>query len=185
MSVPGNDAGLLEILTFYDRDCGVRSKRGRVDTRLRNLWAARLDAAVTRSERPVVLVAHGLSCFAVAWWARLSPASYVSRVMGALLVRPFGDDGERTGGVEFAGPNTLLPFPSMLVADWAAESAAQLRALAQGWGSRTSDAPSSAGGQGRWQIGERLLERIRATSLDGIFAGPRLTMVSAVAGARR
>ncbi|MEI9926724.1 MAG: alpha/beta hydrolase [Sphingomonas sp.] len=52
----------------------------------RNLWATRLDEAVRRAERPVIIVAYGVSCFALTWWARLSPAPYFERVAGALLV---------------------------------------------------------------------------------------------------
>jgi pimeloyl-ACP methyl ester carboxylesterase len=101
----------------------------------RNVLAARIDAAVTQADRAVLLVAHGAACFAAAWWARLSPSSYVSRVAGALLFAP-ADSGE-----SFASPKIALPFPSMLV-----ESAVprlDVRALALGWGSEVVDAPAA------------------------------------------
>src|SRR4051812_24931691 len=54
----------------------------------RNLWAARLDEAVLHADKPVLLIASGESCLATAWWARLSPSGYVSKVAGALLFAP-------------------------------------------------------------------------------------------------
>lgn len=99
----------------------------------RNLLGARIDAAVTQADRAVLLVAQGAACFAAAWWARLSPSGYVSRVAGALLVAPV-EDGE-----SFASPRVALPFPSMLVES----SVARLdgRALALGWGSEVVRSP--------------------------------------------
>ncbi|UZK66078.1 alpha/beta hydrolase [Sphingomonas sp. M1-B02] len=104
----------------------------------RNLLGARLDAAVTLADDAVLLVAHGASCFATAWWARLSPKTYVSRVAGALFFQPV----EEKGGVEglldtFASPRTALPFPSIVLgADSAqGEISVQIRTLAAGWGS--------------------------------------------------
>jgi len=101
----------------------------------RNLWAMRLDEAVRRAERPAVIVAYGVSCFALAWWARLSPTPYVERVTGALLVRPFGasiavsSQGART----YMGPKTLFPFRSIVVGDGDGDERAQV--LARSWGS--------------------------------------------------
>lgn len=97
----------------------------------RNLWAARLDEAVRLAEEPVVLVAHGISCFAVAWWARLSPASYVTKVASALFVRPLGTGVSASPEQRFAGPRTLVPFPSLVIDE--INGAAD---LARDWGSR-------------------------------------------------
>lgn len=105
----------------------------------RNVLAARLDAAVLQADRAVLLVAHGASCFATAWWARLSPASYVSRVAGALFFEP--TEGEESIGTlldTFASPRSALPFPSIVLGGETvpADRRPQIRALAQGWGSR-------------------------------------------------
>ncbi len=100
----------------------------------RNLWAARLDEAVRLAEEPVVLVAHGVSCFAVAWWARLSPASYVEKVAGALFVRPLRTALAASPEQLFAGPRIRVPFASIL-----ADSAAEAVELARDWGSRLVD----------------------------------------------
>ena len=99
----------------------------------RNLMGARIDAAVTQADRAVLLVAQGAACFAAAWWARLSPSSYVSRVAGALLFAP-SEDGEH-----FASPEVSLPFPSMVVENTVPRL--DVRALALGWGSEVVDAP--------------------------------------------
>src|SRR3954462_4556147 len=85
----------------------------RAETRAeRNLLAAKLDAAVTRADGAVLLVAEGASCFATAWWARLSPESYVSRVAGALFFQPIEEDANVEDLLDtFASPRTRLPFP--------------------------------------------------------------------------
>lgn len=97
----------------------------------RNLWAARLDEAVRLAEEPVFLVAHGVSCFAVAWWARLSPASYVEKVAGALFLGPLGSAVQASPDQLFAGPAIRVPFPSVI-----ADRVADARELARNWGSR-------------------------------------------------
>jgi uncharacterized protein len=83
----------------------------------RNLLGARLDSAVTHAEGAVLLVAEGAGCFATAWWARLSPASYVSRVAGALFFDPIADEAENVESLMdiFASPRTRLPFPSIVL----------------------------------------------------------------------
>ena len=127
----------LPVLTIFD--CGDRPDRsllahaGQIveigGQGGRNLWAARLDEAVRLAERPVVLVAYGVSCFAVAWWARLSPTTYVEKVAGAVFVRPL----EHVASPEqrFDGPKIRMAFPSVL-----ADTGAEAAALARDWGSR-------------------------------------------------
>ncbi|AQR75336.1 alpha/beta hydrolase [Sphingomonas sp. LM7] len=105
----------------------------------RNLLGVRLDEAVTRAEGAVLLVAEGASCFATAWWARLSPAPYVSRVAGALFFDPIEEEGESVESLldTFASPRTRLPFPSIVLGreDKRSLLASRVRALADGWGS--------------------------------------------------
>ncbi|MES2441527.1 MAG: alpha/beta hydrolase [Pseudomonadota bacterium] len=99
----------------------------------RNLWAMRLDEAVRRAERPAVIVAYGVSCFALAWWARLSPAPYLEHVAGALLVRPLGAGiAASRGGRDYAGPKTRFPFAAIVVGDGDGDDRA--RSLARDWG---------------------------------------------------
>lgn len=117
----------------------------------RNLLGARLDAAVTHAEGAVLLVAEGASCFATAWWARLSPASYVSRVAGALFFDPLDEEGATAESLldTFASPRTRLPFPSIVLGrgDKRSALATRVHALADSWGSgmiagSRSDAPA-------------------------------------------
>ncbi len=103
----------------------------------RNLTAAQIDAAVTRAERAVLLVAEGAGCLAAAWWARLSPRDYVSRVAGSLLIAPEARAGQFA---DFASPRSALPFPSIVVG---ADDTSQ--ALAAEWGSRLVDGPLAVG----------------------------------------
>jgi predicted alpha/beta hydrolase family esterase len=103
----------------------------------RNLWAARLDEAVRGAGHPVLLIASGISCFAAAWWARLSPACYLERVAGAVLVRPLGERVSQASPDlgSFASPNTRFPFPTVVVDDRLdnARCAARARRLARSW----------------------------------------------------
>ncbi|WP_227698812.1 alpha/beta hydrolase [Sphingomonas hengshuiensis] len=148
----------------------------------RNLWAAKLDEAVRRAEKPVLLVANGESCLAAVWWARLSPASYVARVAGALLFAPLPRE---VPGVtdKFASPRTALPFPSAIVGRAQIPEAdhPRLAALAEGWGSGFLDAgwdALEAPGAGAWhqaqgalaRLTARLVERrMRAAEALGVF----------------
>ncbi len=138
----------LPILTIYDRaDPPSRELLAGAGQILelgargggRNLWAARLDEAVRLLEQPVVLVAHGIGCFAVAWWARLSPASYVERVAGAVFVEPLRSAVAATPEQRFAGPHTRLPFPSLL-----ADNAIEAGEVARDWGSALLAGPLPA-----------------------------------------
>jgi predicted alpha/beta hydrolase family esterase len=97
----------------------------------RNLWAARMDEAIRGADRTVLLVADGLGCAASAWWARLSPSDYVSRIAGALLFAP----GQEQAHGLFESPQTRLPFPSLVIQPGAATSPA-LRSTVEDWGSR-------------------------------------------------
>jgi pimeloyl-ACP methyl ester carboxylesterase len=133
----------LPTLTIYDRaDRPSRSQLAHAGQIIelggsgRNLWAARLDEAVRLTEKPVILIAHGVGCFAVTWWARLSPASYVEKVAGAVFVRPLGSVRTATPEQLFAGPRLRIGFPSIL-----ADTGAEAAALARDWGSRFLDSP--------------------------------------------
>jgi hypothetical protein len=74
----------------------------------RNAMAARIDAAVSMSDRAVMLLAQGTACAAAAWWARLSPRSYTaSIVVGA-------DDEMQRLGVEWG--SRLIDGPLLTTA---------------------------------------------------------------------
>jgi hypothetical protein len=99
----------------------------------RTALAARIDAAVSASDRAVMLLAQGSACAAAAWWARLSPKAYTANVAGALLVAP---EGTSLHHRHFAAPKIGLPFPSIVVG---ADDEAQR--LGVEWGSRLIDGP--------------------------------------------
>jgi hypothetical protein len=107
--------------------CNARTRSERA------LLGAKLDEAVRSADRAVLLVAESAGCFAAAWWARLSPSSYVGRVKAGLFLRPMDDEdgGEQLLG-SFASPRVALPFPSILVDD---DGDPRLASLAAGWGS--------------------------------------------------
>ncbi|WP_213981136.1 alpha/beta hydrolase [Sphingomonas sp. dw_22] len=106
----------------------------------RNVLAAKLDAAVMQADRAVLLLAQGAGCFATAWWARLSPTSYVSRVAGALFFEPIEKDEGSVDGLldTFASPRSALPFPSIVLGGETVRAGLrpQVRSLAESWGSR-------------------------------------------------
>lgn len=104
----------------------------------RNVLAARMDTAVARADRAVLVVAQGVSCAAVSWWAKLSPSRYVAPVAGALLIAP---RSSAAAADMFAAPGGRLPFPSVVLGD---DDASQR--YAHEWGSRLVDGPLPAEG---------------------------------------
>lgn len=100
-------------------------------------WALQLDKVFAQRETPVVIIAHGIACRAVAWWAQLSPRSYVRAVTGALFHAPLQarDDQRAAVAAMQNGPCNRLPFASVVLGDaWLA--VAETLALADSWGSR-------------------------------------------------
>lgn len=136
----------------------------------RNTWVNKLNLAIRRADRPVVLVAHSLGCLAVAWWAKLERPAHGYPVIGALLVAPpevdyFPLDHRLTS---FAPtPAALLPFPSILVASHNDPyiSFRTARRLARTWGSRFADAGqvghvNAESNLGDWPFGQFLLRQL-------------------------
>lgn len=128
----------------------------------RSIWAAQLDAAVMRADRAVVLVAEGIGCHAASWWARLSPASYVSRVAGALLFDPPANQADKPDA--FASPAIALPFPSLVLAQDVPSAAGP---AIEGWGSRLIDGHRRRDGELRpWRSAHRLIERVTSRVIE-------------------
>ena len=155
------------------------------DRASRNRFATALDRLVQDVDDSAVLIANGAACLAAAWWSRLSPASYVERVAGAILIEP--DDRPASGPMTraalrdgFASPACPLPFPAIVVA---ADGAARASGLADEWGARllpglVEDAPRSMTARARLMIDrltaavvERDIERARRMGMRG--AGER------------
>lgn len=130
----------------------------------RNLWAARLDEAVRHADKPVLLIASGDSCHAAAWWARLSPANYVSKVAGAMLFTPPDASDESLASNGLAAPAIKLPFPSAIVEPGAR---IPIEALAARWGSDFLDHQDDlSAAHGRWQQAQAALLRLTARIVD-------------------
>jgi len=109
-------------------------------------WSARLTDAVTRAERPVVLIAHSLGTSLTMRWS-FDQSGAVRKVAGAFLVAPTDRDrfdASPSSPVRGWGPMILerLPFPSMVVAsrDDDRVSFERAGAFAKAWGSTLIDA---------------------------------------------
>lgn len=168
--VPGlDDSGPGHWQTLWcdrRRDC-ARVELGQWDNPHRNTWVNKLNLAIHRAGRPVVLAAHSLGCLTVAWWAEYEQPGPDSMVLGALLVAP--PDVDRPGidprlARFAASPRSRLPFSSALVASRTDPfcTPAEARRMARDWGSRFIDAGDAghinvASGHGEWRAGERLL----------------------------
>lgn len=168
-------------------DCH-RVDLGRWDDPHRNTWVNKLNLAIYRAQRPVVLVAHSLGCLAVAWWAEYEQPAFGNPVVGALLVAP--PDVDRPGTdprlARFGStPRNPLPFPTFLAASrddhYCRQKAARM--LARDWSARFADAGAvghinADSGLGDWQFGQVLLEqllrehRIRHWATRNFRSGP-------------
>jgi predicted alpha/beta hydrolase family esterase len=171
--IPGlSDSGPDHWQTRWERKYANarRVDLGMWDDPHRNTWVNKLNLAIHRAERPVLLVAHSLGCLTVAWWAEYEQPGPHSGVIGALLVAP--PDVDRPGLdprlARFgACPRGELPFPSIVAASQDDPYCSQRTAisLARDWGSRFADAGAvghvnAASELGDWALGERLLEQL-------------------------
>lgn len=156
---------------------------GSWDAPHRNTWINRLNLAVYRAGRPVVLVAHSLGCILTAWWSKFEQPGWSNPVAGALLVAPpevdfFPRDERLTG---FAPtPADALPFPSILVGSrndpWIGFDTA--KGLAKRWGSDFVDAGAvghinADSRLGSWEDGKRQLERLLDGQVSASAMAPR------------
>ncbi len=166
------------------RDNCRRLDLGLWDDPHRNTWVNKLNLAIYRADRPVLLVGHGLGCLTIAWWAEYERPTPQGPVIGALLVAPPdpGRPGQDPRLAKFAAtPRTPLPFPAYLVAS-ANDPACPLRSaieLARDWDCRFAEAGAAghldaASGLGDWALGQRLLGRLLNEYRPGTFAGPLL-----------
>jgi len=131
-------------------------------------WVQALETSTRSMRRDVVLVAHGLGCLTVAWWAA-SGSPNVGRILSAMLVAP-PDLPSAPGCLPALSsfmpiPQGKLPFPSLLVASetdpYATIEAAA--AMADVWGGTFLSAGRAGhinadSGHGGWPEGERYLD---------------------------
>jgi predicted alpha/beta hydrolase family esterase len=124
---------------------------------------AALQATISESDEPAVLVAHSAGCIATAVWA----ANHTGPVRAALLVTPPYIDGFEPADptdLPWVLPRSRLPFQAVVVASRTDPytTVDQFQALAEDWGAELFDAGDAghldtASGYGPWPDGERLL----------------------------
>lgn len=129
----------------------------------KDAWLAALEAQVLSADAPVLLVAHGLGCIAVAHLGEDAAA----RVRGALLVAPC--DPERRAQISsFAPvPYSALPYRSVLVAS-SNDPGCPIRlagAYARAWGSEFVRMQNAGhidhdSGHGPWPLGQALFQSL-------------------------
>lgn len=172
LTVPGLDnSGPGHWQTNWEQtlpDC-QRAELGLWSDPHRNTWVNKINLAVHKADRPVVLVAHSLGCLAVAWWAEFERPRD-GKVLGALLVAPPDVeqrpiDRRLTRFAPF--PQGEFPFPSILVASRNDPymGIGQARNLARAWGSRFADAGEAGhinaeSDLGDWTFGRLLLNQL-------------------------
>jgi predicted alpha/beta hydrolase family esterase len=174
LTVPGLDgSGPDHWQSVWEReldDC-VRADLGSWSNPTRRHWANKLNLAIRKAGRPIILVAHSLGCHAVATWAAMERPDYGYPVIGALLVAPPElDIAPADVRLEAFAPASRapLPFPSILVASHNDQYIQMHRArrLAQFWGSRFADAGAvghinAESGLGSWSFGQFLLSKLQ------------------------
>lgn len=170
------------------RDNCRRLDLGMWDDPHRNTWVNKLNLAIYRgaenSERPVLLVGHGLGCLIIAWWAEYERPVRGRPVIGALLIAPPDPDlpGQDPRLAKFAAvPRQPLPFPAYVVAS-ANDPACGLRSairLARDWDCRFTEAGAvghldADSNVGDWVLGQRLLGRLLNQHRPGSHDGAML-----------
>lgn len=175
--IPGlNGSGPGHWQSLWERELpqAARVELGEWDDPHRNTWVNRLNLAIYKAGRPVILVAHSLACHAVAWWNEYEQPDASSPVLGALLVAP--PEVEKNPAdhriARFAPVmKSPLPFPSILAASrndpWIGFDRA--RRLARIWKSRFVDAGwlghiNADSGLRDWPFGQYLLRQLRAAT---------------------
>ncbi|HUD27414.1 MAG TPA: alpha/beta hydrolase [Novosphingobium sp.] len=127
----------------------------------RNTWVNKLNLAIRRADRPVVVVTDDIAALALAWWVEFEGVGPENPVLGAVMVGvpnvdlPGADPRLASFG---ACPRQGLPFPAFVVTDLDADVAGQRAAvrLAQDWGA----SPVSDDTRGDWAQGWLLVQEI-------------------------
>lgn len=173
--LPGlNNSGPGHWQTLWERDVpnSARVDLASWDDPHRNTWVNRLNLAIHKAGRPVVLVAHSLACHVVSWWAEYERPARDGPVLGALLVAPPDVEKDGVDGrlARFAPVlKSGLPFPSILAAsrDDPYIRFERARRLARIWRSRFVDAGwlghiNADSGVHDWPFGQFLLRQLKA-----------------------
>jgi uncharacterized protein len=136
----------------------------------RNRWITKMGLAVRAVQKPVILVAHSLGCFAAAWWISREPEIERFNIRGAMLVAPPNVDvpqiDQRLAGFGPA-PRVRFPFPTLLVGSENDPhcSFAHAQKLAKKWSARFINAGhfghiNTDSGVGDWPYGQHLLRSL-------------------------
>jgi len=157
----------VPIIVSVKGDAQIAARLQRVELDLSRFhngrWALQLDAVMANRAEPAVILAHGVACLAVAWWAQLSPRSYLRNIRGAVLLSPlsYGFGQSAIARNVRLSPATKLPFPSIVACD-PSPAVEQVLALADSWGSRFVDPASltSSHPSNRSAIGSHAEERL-------------------------
>ena len=180
--IPDRDDGADDWMAIWERDNANtrRIELGMWDNPHRNTWVNKINLAIERAGRPVALVARGLACVAVAWWAEYEKPAYGNPVSFALLVMP--PDVSRPGAdprlARFTScPRQPLPFRSLLAAGSRRPNVEQesLRMLARDWDSTfIADSFLGAGGlvdgPRDWPSGRGLLGHLLRTTTSTVIS---------------
>jgi len=192
--IPDRDDGADDWMAIWERESPntLRLDLGMWDNPHRNTWVNKINLAIERAQRPVVLVARGLACVAVAWWAEFEQPDADHPVQFALLVMP--PDVSRPGAdarlARFTScPRGRLPFRSFLAAGSRRPAAEQmsLRALAADWDSAfIADEFLGAGGlvdgARDWPSGRGLLGHLLRVIPAPVASGDQLSASTAASG---
>jgi predicted alpha/beta hydrolase family esterase len=147
----------------------------------RNTWVNKLNLAIRRADRPVVIVTDDIAALALAWWVEFEAVGAENPVLGAVVVNPPNVDlpGADPRLAAFgACPRRTLPFTSFLVSDLEGSVAHQrsIMRLAADWGS----CPVCDDTRGEWAQGWMLLQSVLGVEPAGSVA-PRWSQDETVA----
>lgn len=173
--VPGlNNSGPDHWQSHWERELGqcARVDFDSWEDPHRNSWVNRLNLAIQRAGRPVILVAHSLGCHAVAWWNEYERPDADGPVQGALLVAPpeVEDKVVDERLARFAPVmRTPFPFPTIVAAsrDDPYIGFDRARRLARIWRSRFVDAGwlghiNAESGIRGWPFGQFLRRQLKS-----------------------
>ncbi|TCM38327.1 MULTISPECIES: RBBP9/YdeN family alpha/beta hydrolase [Novosphingobium] len=127
----------------------------------RNTWVNKLNLAVRRADRPVVIVTDDIAALALAWWVEFESVGKENPVLGAIVVNPPNMDlpgADRRLSRFGACPRQPLPFTSFMVGDLDASMAQQrsMIRLAKDWDSF----PVCDDTRGDWASGWMILQSV-------------------------
>ncbi|WP_313441534.1 alpha/beta hydrolase [Novosphingobium sp.] len=125
----------------------------------RNTWVNKLNLAIRRADRPVVIVTDDIAALALAWWVEFEAVGRENPVLGAIVVNPPNMDlpgADRRLARFGACPRQPLPFTAFMVGSLDAPSAQQrsMIRLAKDWGA----SPVCDHTRGDWTSGWMMLQ---------------------------